>query len=320
MTGKTQTSNITNKRDPRSLNSRVFIGNLNTTVVKKTDIELIFAKYGKITGCSVHKGYAFVQYASERNAHSAVVGENAKVLAGQTLDINMAGEPRPYRPIMGSKHPFSLYSGYEFDYDFYRDDFYSRIINIHGRLAPSPPAMIPIKHSRLVTLATRRKKNSFQPKMPTCSSYLRTISPGSLCSMVKSDQLMTIKQELSQIQIKIDSLLGRLERIEQKQVAEAVTVQEIEYISILSPHTQIKIGERGHLQHLPVFYLEAHRKHEKAYQSLYSERAKNWYVEEVDQEHQEGGSWEITDEGDDGYDDNVNNDELIENHISDVDN
>ncbi|XP_051552907.1 RNA-binding Raly-like protein isoform X3 [Myxocyprinus asiaticus] len=286
MTGKTQTSNITNKRDPRSLNSRVFIGNLNTTVVKKTDIELIFAKYGKITGCSVHKGYAFVQYASERNAHSAVVGENAKVLAGQTLDINMAGEPRPYRPIMGSKHPFSLYSGYEFDYDFYRDDFYSRIINIHGRLAPSPPAMIPIKHSRLVTLATRRKKNSFQPKMPTCSSYLRTISPGSLCSMVKSDQLMTIKQELSQIQIKIDSLLGRLERIEQKQVAEA----------------------------------EAHRKHEKAYQSLYSERAKNWYVEEVDQEHQEGGSWEITDEGDDGYDDNVNNDELIENHISDVDN
>jgi len=47
MTGKTQTSNITNKTDPRSLNSRVFIGNLNTAVVKKTDIELIFAKYGK---------------------------------------------------------------------------------------------------------------------------------------------------------------------------------------------------------------------------------------------------------------------------------
>lgn len=85
MTGKTQTSNVTNKNDPRSLNSRVFIGNLNTAVVTKADIEAIFAKYGKIVGCSVHKGYAFVQYASERNARAAVAGENARVIAGQSL-------------------------------------------------------------------------------------------------------------------------------------------------------------------------------------------------------------------------------------------
>uniref|UniRef100_A0A672PS87 RNA-binding Raly-like protein n=1 Tax=Sinocyclocheilus grahami TaxID=75366 RepID=A0A672PS87_SINGR len=172
--------------------------------------------------------------------------------------INMAGEPRPYRPKVGSKRPFSLY----------------RIFDIHGRLAPSPRAMIPIKHSHLIALSTRRAKNSFQPKMSTCSSYLRTLSS------VKSDQLLTIKQELSQIKIKIDSLLGRLEKIEQKQLAEADT----------------------------------HRKHEKAYQSLYSETE-----EDVDQEHQEAGSWEGTDEGDDGYNDRANS-ELIENHISDVDN
>lgn len=85
MTGKTQTSNVTNKNDPRSLNSRVFIGNLNTAIVKKTDIEVIFAKYGKIVGCSVHKGYAFVQYLNERNARAAVAGENARIIAGQPL-------------------------------------------------------------------------------------------------------------------------------------------------------------------------------------------------------------------------------------------
>ncbi|KAB0357142.1 hypothetical protein FD754_001298 [Muntiacus muntjak] len=86
MTGKTQTSNVTNKNDPKSINSRVFIGNLNTAIVKKVDIEAIFSKYGKIVGCSVHKGYAFVQYMSERHARAAVAGENARVIAGQPLE------------------------------------------------------------------------------------------------------------------------------------------------------------------------------------------------------------------------------------------
>uniref|UniRef100_A0A2R8NAL6 Uncharacterized protein n=1 Tax=Callithrix jacchus TaxID=9483 RepID=A0A2R8NAL6_CALJA len=38
-------SNVTNKTDPRSMNSRVFTGNLNTLVVKKSDVEAIFSKY-----------------------------------------------------------------------------------------------------------------------------------------------------------------------------------------------------------------------------------------------------------------------------------
>uniref|UniRef100_I3MRW8 RRM domain-containing protein n=1 Tax=Ictidomys tridecemlineatus TaxID=43179 RepID=I3MRW8_ICTTR len=36
-------SNVTNKTDPCSMNSRVFIGNLNTLVVKKSDVEAIFS-------------------------------------------------------------------------------------------------------------------------------------------------------------------------------------------------------------------------------------------------------------------------------------
>lgn len=84
-TSSLMASNVTNKTDQRSLNSRVFIGNLNTMLVTKADVEAIFSKYGKIVGCSVHKGFAFVQYANERNARAAVGGEDGRMIVGQVL-------------------------------------------------------------------------------------------------------------------------------------------------------------------------------------------------------------------------------------------
>ncbi|XP_035614436.1 RNA-binding Raly-like protein isoform X2 [Oncorhynchus keta] len=294
MTGKIQTSNVTNKNDPRSLNSRVFIGNLNTAIVKKTDIEVIFAKYGRIVGCSVHKGFAFVQYISERNARAAVAGENARIIAGQPLDINMAGEPKPYRPKPGSKRPLSaVYSGYEFDYDYYRDDFYSRLFDYHGRVAPPPRAVIPLKRSRVLAPSTRRGKTSF-PIKTTSSSSSSSRPPTSSSSStssglkLKTDQLQTIKRELTQIKIKIDSLLGRLEKIEKQQRAES----------------------------------EAQRKYEDNCDSLHeesvSETAEN-SGEEASNRALDVEAGEMTDGGEDDYDEEGSH-HLIENHVSDIDN
>ncbi|KAF7260710.1 hypothetical protein EG68_01640 [Paragonimus skrjabini miyazakii] len=87
-------SNITNRTDPNSLKSRVFVGNLNTVHMMKPELESIFSKYGAIIGISVHKGYAFIQYANETSARSAVVGEDCKVYYNMALDVTVASEPK----------------------------------------------------------------------------------------------------------------------------------------------------------------------------------------------------------------------------------
>ncbi|XP_071347047.1 heterogeneous nuclear ribonucleoprotein C-like isoform X9 [Trachinotus anak] len=194
-------SNVTNKTDPRSLNSRVFIGNLNTLLVTKADVEAIFSKYGKIVGCSVHKGYAFVQYSNERNARAAVNGEDGRMIVGQVLDINLAGEPKPHSS-----------SSFDLDYDFQRD-YYDRMYSYPSRVpAPPPPlsrAVIPSKRPR-VSLSggsSRRTKSSF-------SSSSKSSQRTSSSKTMKVDELQTIKRELTQIKSKVDDLLESLERME----------------------------------------------------------------------------------------------------------
>ncbi|XP_028262435.1 RNA-binding protein Raly [Parambassis ranga] len=207
MSLKVQTSNVTNKTDPKSINSRVFIGNLNTAVVKKSDVESIFSKYGRVLGCSVHKGYAFVQYASERHARGAVIGENGRVLAGQTLDINMAGEPKP-RPKGLKRSAATLYSGYEFDYDYYREDFYDRLFEYRGRVSPVP-RVVPVKRPRVAVPLVRRVK-SLPVKLLARNASVLSTSNG---SKLRCTELQAIKSELTQIKANIEALLGRLEQI-----------------------------------------------------------------------------------------------------------
>ncbi|XP_028988601.1 heterogeneous nuclear ribonucleoproteins C1/C2 isoform X2 [Betta splendens] len=202
-------SNVTNKTDPRSLNSRVFIGNLNTLLVTKADVEAIFSKYGKVVGCSVHKGYAFVQYSNERNARAAVAGEDGRMIVGQVLDINLAGEPKPHRSKTVKRSAGDMYSSsLDLDYDFQRD-YYDRMYSYQSR-APPPPlsrAVIPSKRPR-VSLSgggNRRTKTTFSSSSRSSQRTSRTM---------RVDDLQTIKRELTQIKHKVDSLLDSLERME----------------------------------------------------------------------------------------------------------
>ncbi|KAL3275160.1 hypothetical protein HHI36_019929, partial [Cryptolaemus montrouzieri] len=45
--------NQTNSQDPQAVNSRVFVGNLNTFQCSKTDVERMFQRYGRLAGKSL---------------------------------------------------------------------------------------------------------------------------------------------------------------------------------------------------------------------------------------------------------------------------
>lgn len=86
--------NQTNSQDPQAVNSRVFVGNLNTFQASKSDVEKLFQRYGRIAGISMHKGFAFVQFTNGFDARSACIGEDERYIFGQTLDVNMVSEPK----------------------------------------------------------------------------------------------------------------------------------------------------------------------------------------------------------------------------------
>ncbi|CAH1371973.1 heterogeneous nuclear ribonucleoprotein C isoform X1 [Tenebrio molitor] len=146
--------NQTNSQDPQAVNSRVFVGNLNTFQCSKTDVERMFQRYGRLAGISMHKGYAFVQFTNPFDARSACLGEDGRTVLSQILDVNMVAEPKPHQT--GRKRQNVAKTGN--DWDYYYDSYYASTSFPVGpsRLVP------PIKRQRLMTTARNGKNNQSQ--------------------------------------------------------------------------------------------------------------------------------------------------------------
>lgn len=146
--------NQTNSQDPQAVNSRTFVGNLNTFQCTKTDVERMFQRYGRIAGISMHKGYAFVQFTNPFDARSACMGEDGRSVFGQILDVNLVAEPKPHQ--IGRKRPNVAKSGADWE-QFY--DSYNAGATLQGaRLTP------PLKRPRLVVPSLRQQPRAQSPK------------------------------------------------------------------------------------------------------------------------------------------------------------
>uniref|UniRef100_A0A8C6RI94 RRM domain-containing protein n=1 Tax=Nannospalax galili TaxID=1026970 RepID=A0A8C6RI94_NANGA len=183
-------SNVTNKTDPHSMNSRVFIGNLNILVLKKSDLEAIFSKYGRIVGCSVHKGFAFVQYVDKRNARAAVAGEDGRMIAVPKVNLGKAGVKRSAAEMMYS-YP--------------------------ARVPPPPP----IAHTVVLSKCQRVSGNTSQRGKSGFNSKSGQRVSSSKSGKLKGDDLQAIKKDLTRIKRKVDSLLESLEKTEKEQSKQA---------------------------------------------------------------------------------------------------
>lgn len=141
--------NQTNSQDPQAVNSRIFVGNLNTFQCSKTDVERMFQRYGRLAGISMHKGFAFIQFTNPFDARSACLGEDGRTVLGQTLDVNLVAEPKPHQ--IGRKRPNLGKTGN--DWDYFYDSYYASAFP--SLRVPHAPAS---KRARLMLTSSSRSQ------------------------------------------------------------------------------------------------------------------------------------------------------------------
>ncbi|XP_046747194.1 uncharacterized protein LOC124411789 isoform X3 [Diprion similis] len=77
-------------KDPATINSRVFVGHLQTEDMNKHELEEHFQKYGTVVGSLINRGFGFVQFEDEQSALIAIQNENGSMFKGRRIDVRPA--------------------------------------------------------------------------------------------------------------------------------------------------------------------------------------------------------------------------------------
>lgn len=79
--------------DKKIQSSRLYIGFLSDRVTK-VDLEEKFSKYGRVSGISMQKGFAFLQFGHEDEATEAIKQENGAMFKGNRIEVAHAFESK----------------------------------------------------------------------------------------------------------------------------------------------------------------------------------------------------------------------------------
>ena len=80
-------SNNTQRDEYHLKRGRLFVGNVEPTLITREDLVDIFSKHGDVLAVSIHPGYAFVQMDSYKSANKAVNLENGRIVNGNKISM-----------------------------------------------------------------------------------------------------------------------------------------------------------------------------------------------------------------------------------------
>lgn len=72
-------------KDPATVNSRIFVGHLQTEDMDKHELEEHFQKYGNVVGSLISRGFGFVQFEDEQSALKAIQNEDGTMFKGRRI-------------------------------------------------------------------------------------------------------------------------------------------------------------------------------------------------------------------------------------------
>ena len=78
-------SNNTQREEEHLKRARLFVGNVESNLISRTDLIDVFSRHGEVLAVSIHGGYSFVQMDNEKNANRAVNYEHGAQINGCTI-------------------------------------------------------------------------------------------------------------------------------------------------------------------------------------------------------------------------------------------